>query len=243
MLKIKDIYKSFGNLQVLKGVSFELEKGKVYTLVGGNGSGKTTLFNIITGFLQPDSGTIEFKNQILNPKSPVEINKLGVARTFQDLRIIRNITVRENILLGLKRYNSSNIFNELKNFNKSDYIRVDEIIDQVSLTKEKNSLADEISYGQQKLLTLGCCLANNSEVILLDEPVAGIDKDNYKKIISLIEYISKEHKRYILQVEHNLEFIKESSDIIIFLNAGKNSIFQDYQTFLDNENVKNYYLN
>jgi branched-chain amino acid transport system ATP-binding protein len=243
MLKIKDIHKSFGEQHVLNGVSFDLEKGKVYTLVGGNGSGKTTLFNIISGFLRPDSGTIAFENQILNHKSPVEINKLGIARTFQDLRIIRIITVKENILLALKRNHSSSIFKEFKNFNKQDYNKAEEIIDQVSLTQEKDSLADEISYGQQKLLTIGCCLANNSEVLLLDEPVAGIDKDNYQKIKTLIDYISKERKRYILQVEHNLQFIKETSDHIIFLNGGKNYVFQNFQAFINNEDVKVYYLN
>jgi branched-chain amino acid transport system ATP-binding protein len=243
MLKIKDIYKSFGEQRVLNGVSFDLEKGKVYTLVGGNGSGKTTLFNIITGFLKPDSGIIEFKGKVLNHTSAVEINKLGIARTFQDLRIIRNITVRDNILLALNRNHSSSVFNEFRNFNKKDYLKVDEIIDMFSLTHEKDSLADEISYGQQKLLTIGCCIANKSEVLLLDEPVAGIDKDNYQKIKSLIEHISKEHNKYILQVEHNLEFIRESSDRIIFLDAGKDFVFENYNSFIKDPNVKKSYLN
>jgi branched-chain amino acid transport system ATP-binding protein len=243
MLKIHDIHKSFGEQKVLDGVSFELEKGKVYTLVGGNGSGKTTLFNIITGFLRPDSGNIEFRGQILNHKSSVEINKLGIVRTFQDLRIIRSITVKENILLALNRNHSSGIFKEFRNFSKQDYLRVEEIIDQVSLTQEKDSLADEISYGQQKLLTLGCCLANNSEALLLDEPIAGIDEVNYQKIRVLIDHISQEHKRYILQIEHNLEYIKESSDFIVLLNSGKNIIFQSFQSFIDNREVKSSYLN
>jgi len=243
LLKVRDIYKSFGEQKVLDGVSFELEKGKVYTLVGGNGSGKTTLFNIITGFLKPDSGIIEYKGQRLNHKSPVEINKLGITRTFQDLRIIKNLSVRENILLALNRNHSANIFKEFKKFSKQDFELADEIIEQVSLTHEKVSLADEISYGQQKLLTIGCCLANNSDVLLLDEPIAGIDKDNYQKIKSLIESIIKEHNKYVLQIEHNLEFIKETSNQIIFLNIGKDVVFEDYSSFINNKNVKNLYLN
>jgi branched-chain amino acid transport system ATP-binding protein len=243
MLKIQNIYKSFGEQEVLKGVSFELEKGKVYTLVGGNGSGKTTLFNIITGFIKPDSGTIEFKKKIISNINPVRINKLGITRTFQDLRLIKNLSIRENILLSLNRNYHSSIFKEFKNFTKHDYLKADDIIDQVSLSQEKNSLADEISYGQQKLLTLGCCLANNSEALLLDEPVAGIDKDNYQKIKSLIEHISKEHNKYILQIEHNLEFIKETSDHIIFLDAGKDFVFENYDSFINDEIVKKSYLN
>jgi branched-chain amino acid transport system ATP-binding protein len=243
MLIVRDIYKSFGEQKVLQGVSFEIEKGRVYTLVGGNGSGKTTLFNIITGFLKSDSGTVEFKNQILNHKSPVEINKLGITRTFQDLRLIKNISVRENILLALNRKHSTSIFKEFKKFTKQDYAQADEIIEQVSLSSEKDSLADEISYGQQKLLTIGCCLANDSEVLLLDEPIAGIDKVNYQKIKSLIASIIKERKKYILQIEHNLEFIKETSNHIIFLSAGKDFVFKDYNSFVDDKNVKSYYLN
>lgn len=243
MLVVKNIYKSFGEQKVLQGVTFEIEEGKVYTLVGGNGSGKTTLFNIITGFLKPDSGTIEYKDYKLNHKSPVEINKLGIARTFQDLRVIKNITVKENILLALNRNHSANIFKEFINFHKEDYKKADKIIEQVSLTQEKNSLADEISYGQQKLLTIGCCLANNSDVLLLDEPIAGIDKDNYQKIKALIETISTKHNKYILQIEHNLDFIKETSNQIIFLNTGKDFIFKDYNSFINDKTVKSYYLN
>jgi len=243
LLKVRDIYKSFGEQKVLQGVSFELERGKVYTLVGGNGSGKTTLFNIITGFLKPDSGTIEYKGQKLNHMSPVKINKLGITRTFQDLRIIKNISVRENILLALNRNHSASIFKEFMNFHKEDYKKADKIIEQVSLTQEKDSLANEISYGQQKLLTIGCCLANNSEVLLLDEPIAGIDKNNYQKIKSLIDFIIKEHNKYVLQIEHNLEFIKETSDKIIFLNSGRDLVFDNYTSFINNNDVRTYYLN
>ena len=113
----------------------------------------------------------------------------------------------------------------------------------MSLTSEKGSLADEISYGQQKLLTIGCCLANNSEVLLLDEPIAGIDKDNYIKIKSLLDSVIKEQNKYILQIEHNLDFIKETSNQIIFLIAGKDFVFEDYNSFINDENVKSFYLN
>jgi branched-chain amino acid transport system ATP-binding protein len=242
MLEIKNIYKSFGEQKILDGVSFELEKGKVYTLVGNNGSGKTTIFNIITGFLSADSGTVKFKETLLTNKNPVEINKLGITRTFQDLRIIRNITVKENILLALNRNHYTNVFSDFKNFNKQDYIIADEILEKVSLNQDKDFLADEISYGQQKLLTIGCCLANKSEVLLLDEPISGIDKNNYDKIKSLIENLSKEHIKYILQIEHNLEFIKETSDHIIYLVDGKTFVFENYSIFISDENVKTLYL-
>lgn len=243
MLKVQNIQKAFGEQKVLNGVSFELEPGKIYTLVGGNGSGKTTLFNIITGFLKLDKGTIEYRNRIINKKNPVLINKMGIARTFQDLRLITNISVRENILLALNRNHSASIFKEFRNFNKKDYIKADEIIEKVSLLKEKHALADELSYGQQKLLTIGCCLANNSQILLLDEPIAGIDKDNYQKIKSLVEAISKEEKKCVLQIEHNLDFIKETSHQILFLNDGKCLKFDDYSSFLNDNNVKTYYLN
>jgi ABC-type branched-subunit amino acid transport system ATPase component len=243
MLKIRNIYKSFGGQRVLNGVSFELEKGKVYSLVGGNGSGKTTLFNIISGFIQPDSGKIEFNNKEITNKTPYEINNLGVARTFQDLRIVQNITVRDNVLLALRRFESLNIFKEFINFKKSDYEKADSIIEQVSLTSEMNSLADEISYGQQKLLTIGCCLANDSELLLLDEPIAGIDKENYKKMRSLIESLHTKHSKCIIQIEHNLDYIRETSDEIFFLINGSETVFTSYDSFINNREVQEAYIN
>nr|MBA4405108.1 ABC transporter ATP-binding protein [Nanoarchaeum sp.] len=177
----------------------KLEAGKIYTLMGANGSGKTTLFNILTGFVKVDGGKILFNNTNITSKSPAEINKLGISRTFQDLRIINGLSVKENVLMVLEK----KMFHitKFKEFNK-----VDIILEEVSLLDHKEHLGSDLSYGQQKLLTLGCCLANNPKLLLLDEPVAGIDNVNKEKIKGIILKL-KDEGITILQVEHDLEYI------------------------------------
>jgi len=212
MLILNNIHKSFGDVCVLNGVNLSLEKGLVYTLKGGNGSGKTTLINIISGFLPPTAGTVEFKGKKIAKFAPYRLNRLGIGRTFQDLRLATQMTVYENILLAL----------ETKQFTyptKEQEKRANEILEKVSLLEKRNELAGEISYGQQKLLTIGCCIANNADLLLIDEPVAGIDKDNLLKITNLIQQLKQEGKT-ILQIEHNNDYINATSDYIFQMEKG-----------------------
>jgi ABC-type branched-subunit amino acid transport system ATPase component len=248
MLEIKNIYKSFGEQKVLQGLNMSIEQGKIYTMVGGNGTGKTTLFNLITGFLQPDKGEIWYNNKRLDKHSPVSINAKGITRTFQDLRIINQLTVKENILLSFKKNPGEKIFNSFlpnRTFKKqySDFSKkADYILKKVHLKEVENNLAGETSYGQQKLLTIGCCLANDADLLLLDEPVAGIDKDNYTRIYDLIVQLKNEGKT-IIQIEHNHDFVESLSDGIWFLNAGKAFSFENYKSFINDPIVKETYLN
>ncbi|MDR3012982.1 MAG: ATP-binding cassette domain-containing protein [Chitinispirillales bacterium] len=212
MLELKNIRKSFGDVQVLNGTNLRLREGFVYTLKGGNGSGKTTLINIISGFLKPDEGSVELKGKKIARFSPYRVNRMGIGRTFQDLRLATQMTVYENIMLALEK----------KKFaypTKEQQKRADEILEMVSLSEKRNELAGEISYGQQKLLTIGCCIANNAELLLIDEPVAGIDKDNRVKIIELVKQL-KEAGKTILQIEHHPDYIKETSDYVLQMEKG-----------------------
>ena len=246
MLEITDIHKSFGENHVLNGLNLSLDKGKIYTLIGGNGTGKTTLFNLITGFIRPDKGKIIYKRKLLNKKDPVTINHYGITRTFQDLRIINYLTVKENILLSFKHNPGEKIFNsilpdKLFEHKYNGYsVKADEIISKIHLHEETNSLAREISYGQQKLLTMGCCIANDAELMLLDEPVAGIDSKNYEHIVDLILQFKQEGKT-ILQIEHNTVFIEELSDVVLFIDKGIITRFKDYNEFKNDKTVQQAY--
>jgi ABC-type branched-subunit amino acid transport system ATPase component len=248
MLEIKNIFKSFGEQNVLQDLNMYIEQGKIYTIVGGNGTGKTTLFNLITGFLQPDSGEIWFNQKRLDNISPVRINLKGITRTFQDLRIISQLSVKENILLSFKNNPGEIVLNSIlpsiifKDQYKEYSEKADKILEKILLKEVKDNLAGEISYGQQKLLTIGCCLANDAQLLLLDEPVAGIDKDNYKRIFNLILQLKNEG-RTILQIEHNNDYIENLSDGIWFLNAGEAFLFENYKTFILDKIVKETYLN
>jgi branched-chain amino acid transport system ATP-binding protein len=248
ILKLENITKSFGETHILNGASLSFEKGKIHTLIGGNGAGKTTLFNIITGFIKPDHGKIWFLNKQIENLSPVNINKKGITRTFQDLRIITQLTVKENILLAFKDNPGEKITNAIlpsflyrKPYSLFDQ-KAELILEKVHLKELKNNLAGEISYGQQKLLTIGCCLANDAELLLLDEPIAGIDSINYKSIYDLILQLKKDCKT-ILQIEHNHKFVQDLSDTITFINEGQTYLFNDFDTFVTDPIVKKSYLN
>ena len=128
-------------------------------------------------------------------------------------------------------------------FRSSDFLtHTKQILNKIHLNEVENNLAGEISYGQQKLLTIGCCLANNADILLLDEPIAGLDKDNYKLIFDLIVELKKEEKT-IIQIEHNHNFVERLSDSIWFLNDGQATCFSDYYSFVNNPIVKANYLN
>jgi branched-chain amino acid transport system ATP-binding protein len=212
MLVLSNIIMSFGDVQVLNGIDLCLDAGRVYTLRGGNGSGKTTLFNIISAFVRPTGGTVQFKGRVLSKSTPFRVNRLGIGRTFQDLRLATQMSVSENILLALEK----RMFSFPTQGQKR---KIDEILEKVSLTDKHNELAGEISFGQQKLLTLGCCMANNADLLLIDEPVAGIDATNQSKIIALINDLKREGKT-ILQIEHNTSYIDATSDHTFTIENG-----------------------
>lgn len=247
MLETINLHKSFGENHVLNGINLSLHKNKIYTIIGGNGTGKTTLFNLITGFIKPDKGSIIFKGKEISTKHPVTINHYGITRTFQDLRLITNLSVKENILLSFKKNPGEKIFNSILppkifKFQYNEYsVMADEVLSEVHLQGVADNLAGEISYGQQKLLTLGCCIANDAQLMLLDEPVAGIDRENYSYIIELIMKL-KDSGKTIIQIEHSIEYVKNLSDKIWFFNEGCATEYDNYETFIRNKKVQEVYL-
>lgn len=213
MLVAQNIVKKFGDMSVLSNVNLSIEKGHVYTLTGGNGSGKTTLLNIISGFVLPTKGSLSFKGHNLIGLPPYKINRLGIGRTFQDLRLAMQMTVKENVMMAFEK----KMFARLSS---KQLFKVDEILERMSLANKADEPAGEISYGQQKLLTLACLLANDAELLLIDEPVAGIDQNNFTKITDLILEL-KQLGRTIIQIEHHPEYIAATSDIILYMEKGK----------------------
>jgi len=247
LLRITNIQKSFGDRAILSGLNLEFGAGKVNSLMGANGSGKTTLFNILTGFLRADKGDIYFKEKNISNCTPIEINDFGITRTFQNLRLIKGLTVKENILLSFKGNKGENIINAflprvmLKEYYDSLNETAWKIIEQVYLTDVAENKAEEISYGQQKLLTLGCGLANEAQLFLLDEPVAGINPDYREKIVALLKDIKNDGITIFL-IEHNADFISAVSDKIYFLSNGKISEFESYEDLKSDSLVQEAYL-
>jgi len=225
-LQIDGLNKNFDGVKALCDFSCALEKGKILGLIGPNGAGKTTLFNVLTGFLAADGGRIVFDGVGLHKKPAHKIANLGVARTFQDLRLIRQISVLDNVLLSFRDQPGENLFNtflqpgRVKKAERESRNTACETLDQYGLTEKIQARAGDLSYGQQKLLSLVCCLVSGAELLLLDEPVAGIAPAMIEKILEIIRDLPGEGKSVIL-IEHNMEAVMQVCNRVVFMDAGQ----------------------
>ncbi|MBK8655198.1 MAG: ATP-binding cassette domain-containing protein [Haliscomenobacter sp.] len=232
---------------ILQNLSLSLDRGEIYALMGTNGAGKTTLFNLITGFIRPQSGDIFFNEKNITQQQPFKINHLGIGRTFQDLRIITKLSVKENIILSMKENPTDNILKAMlpkcfnRNVRKILEHNANNIIEQFFLSEVQHSKASEISYGEQKLLTLASCVANGATMMLFDEPVSGIQPEYRNKIAAIIKQL-KEQGKTILLIEHNIDFITKVADKILFLHDGEISTFDNMETLRKDKQVMEAYI-
>lgn len=225
-LQAKGISKSFGGLEVVKDFEVGIRKNEITALIGPNGAGKTTLFNIITGYLRPDSGVVKAGEKVLTDLEPFEIARLGVARTFQGLRLLQQAQVLEIILLAvtppaeekfwvpfLRAYKS-------KALEKQHRERAHGLLEVVKLQGKVKSLGSELSYGQQKLLTIACALATEPEILLFDEPVSGLQPSFVEQISNMIKEFPDQGKTVVF-IEHNLDAVTELADTVIVMDEGR----------------------
>ncbi len=239
MLKITNLSKSFGSNVVLKGFSYHFKAKTVYALMGANGSGKTTLFNVLCGFLQADNAEMIFKDTNIANMLPHQVANLGMARTFQDMRLIPTLSVYDNVLLAFKNKHSEQLFSAFLPPKKHQHNKqIDDILKQTHLLEVKDSKASDISYGQQKLLNLAVALANDFDLLLLDEPVAGVQPEYREQILRLIQGFNKT----VIVIEHNPEFLEKLTDNIFFLDGGKIVAEGNYQSIKENKDVQEAYL-
>jgi ABC-type branched-subunit amino acid transport system ATPase component len=207
LLRVEDVEKRFGGLTALNKVSLNVEKGKVYGLIGPNGSGKTTLLNLVTGVLRPSAGKIYFKEIDVSGKPPHTITKMGMARTFQIPRIFPELTVEENILAVARNSNSKD--------------RLKEIFDLVDLNHLRETKARTLDYGQRKNLELARAIALNAELLFLDEPMAGLDKSTLGAISGQIRTLNKQMGKTLVIIEHHLEELMQLTDHVFVLDHGQ----------------------
>ncbi|HOG20433.1 MAG TPA: ATP-binding cassette domain-containing protein [Salinivirgaceae bacterium] len=246
-LAVSNIAKSFGDNKVLVDVSFELHAGQIAILMGANGSGKTTLFNIISGFLKQDRGLVSVNEKNVNNIPAYKINRLGITRTFQDMRLIGNLTVKQNLMLAFPQQEGEKWWKTLlqnkgiKREQEENSHKADEILKTCFIDNVTDSKASEISYGQQKLLNLACCMANEPQYLLLDEPVAGVNMAYREKLTQVIRKLKAENKALLI-IEHNTDFIQAVADRIFFLNNGWITEFENYETLKQNTQVQNAYI-
>jgi len=210
LLETRNIEKRFGGLLVLKNVSFEVKKGEILSLIGPNGAGKTSLFNILTGFLKPTSGDIFYKGRLWKDITPEKMCASGIARTFQVVKPLNGLTVLENITVGsLLKY---------KNLRQA-MRKAHEVVEYLDLLEHKDKLASSLPIGLRKKLEIAKSIATEPELLLLDEPMGGLNSGEVEEMIKLIRQF-RDNGLTIVLVEHVMKAVMNLSDRVLVLNQG-----------------------
>ena len=226
ILEVQRIRKEFDGLVAVCDVSFLAEEGQIVSIIGPKGAGKTTLFNLITNLFPSTSGKIIFKNRVISRMASHKIAELGISRTFQHIGLFKNMTTLENIMVGLHGITSYGFISSTLNtpWMKKDERAIRErslrILEKLQLAEKANTLAANLSYGDQKLLELGRTVAINPFLLLLDEPGAGLNETEKERLIQLIMHINQEGVT-ILLVEHSMDIVMRISNKIVVLNFGQ----------------------
>jgi branched-chain amino acid transport system ATP-binding protein len=220
LLRIDNVSRSFYGFTAVDGVSFEVERGELVGLIGPNGSGKTTLFNCITGLLRPSGGSVHFDDRDVTGKSPDRIYHSGMARTFQLIQMFPEMTVVENMLTAAQE-RSGTMLSRL--FRREDAVaarRADELIDYLGLTRVRDNHARDLSYGQQKLLDFGMALMPNPQLVLLDEPLAGVNPSMINQLVDRIRGLNDKGHTFVV-IEHNMDVLMSLCRRVVVLSQGR----------------------
>jgi branched-chain amino acid transport system ATP-binding protein len=226
MLKLEHISKNFGGLQVLQDVNFEVPEGGIFGLIGPNGAGKTTVFNLVTGLIRASSGTISLAGEDIGNVAPNKITERGIARTFQNIRVFKEMTLLENVIVGMHEHLKYGFADFLLNLGSYRRIEAEardralELLSWVKLEHKAHMLADSLSYGEQRRLEFARALATKPKLLLLDEPVAGMNPSEKTELMREIINI-KERGFSIFMIEHDMRFVMGLCDRIAVLNFGR----------------------
>ncbi|MFD0666984.1 ABC transporter ATP-binding protein [Ramlibacter sp. MAHUQ-53] len=221
VLKVTDIRKAYGAIQAVGGVSFEVRPGEIFGVIGPNGSGKTTLFNSMLGQITPDSGSIELNGEDVTQLGPLELNRRGVGRTFQTLQVFGKMTVRDNLIVAAQEHHGS-MFSRM--FAPSDSglgAKADALIDQFHIRHVADKKAGELSYGQQKLVDIAMAFMSDPDLVLLDEPCAGVNPSLVGGISRLLKELNQSRQGSFVVIEHNMEFVMDLCHRIMVMVEGQ----------------------
>lgn len=227
LLQVTDLARYFGGLKAVNGLSFTLDNHQIMGLIGPNGAGKTTAFNLISGTTRPSRGSVKFKGEEIVGRRPSSIVRLGLARTFQATSIYSNVTVRENILRGCFANARvgflQGLFNthQARNAQQRAAQRSDELIELLSLQAHAQQRAGSLAYGYQRRLGVAIALATQPQLLLLDEPVAGLNPEESAQFGRLLRNLAQAQQLSILLVEHHMRLVMEVCDRIVVLDHGE----------------------
>ena len=221
VLKVTNLKKAYGAIQAVGGVSFEVRPGEIFGVIGPNGSGKTTLFNSMLGQITPDEGKIELNGEDVTHLGPLDLNRRGVGRTFQTLQVFGKMTVRDNLIVAAQEHHGS-MFSRM--FAPSDSglgDKADALIDQFHIKHVADKKAGELSYGQQKLVDIAMAFMSEPDLVLLDEPCAGVNPSLVGGISTLLKDLNKTRKGSFVVIEHNMDFVMDLCHRIMVMVEGE----------------------
>lgn len=220
VLQVTDIRKHYGAIRAVDGVSFEVRPGEIFGVIGPNGSGKTTLFNSMLGQITPDSGRIELKGEDVTRLGPLELSRRGVGRTFQTLQVFGKMTVRDNLIVAAQEHQGT-LFSRM--FAPSDSglgARADALMDQFRIRHVADRKAGELSYGQQKLVDIAMAFMSEPDLVLLDEPCAGVNPSLVGGISRLLKELNQDRQGSFVVIEHNMDFVMDLCHRIMVMVEG-----------------------
>jgi branched-chain amino acid transport system ATP-binding protein len=241
LLRLTGVSKHFGKFSVIEDVNLEVAQGERHALIGPNGAGKSTLFNLITGRYFPTRGNITFKNQRIDHLPPHKVNRLGIARSFQIINIFKEMTVYENMRNAVvARHHFSLNFTQPLSSLSLVRKETEDMLNRINLTPFRNDPAGTLGYSQQRALEIGMTIAQDPELVLLDEPGAGLSPEETKEIVGLIREMTAE--KTLLIVEHDMDVVFNLADRISVLNWGRIVLTDTPDLIRNNEMVKEVYL-
>ena len=227
LLDVKNLGISFGGLRAVNAFDVQVEKGDLYGLIGPNGAGKTTIFNLLTGVYKPNEGIVKLDGNDITGKSTIEINKAGVARTFQNIRLFKELSVLDNVKVGLHNlYHYSTVEGILR---MPNYFKVEkemneramELLEVFDLDGSADILAASLPYGKQRKLEIARALATNPKLLLLDEPAAGMNPNETKELMETIRFVRDKFEMTILLIEHDMKLVAGICEKLSVLNFGE----------------------
>lgn len=227
MLEIKNLGISFGGLKAVDNFHIQIEKGQLYGLIGPNGAGKTTVFNMLTGVYKPDEGIITLDGKNITGKKTTEINKAGIARTFQNIRLFKDLTVLDNVKAGLHnhyKYSTLEGILRLPRYFKTEKAmneRAQNLLKVFGLDKVQDYKASNLPYGEQRKLEIARALATEPKLLLLDEPAAGMNPNETGELMEMIQFVRKEFDMTILLIEHDMKLVSGICEALTVLNFGQ----------------------
>lgn len=239
LLQTHSLSKSFGGIQAVNSCTFEVEKGSITALIGPNGAGKTTVFNLISGLLKPDSGRITYNGKRIDGKSPHQITRRGISRTFQISRDLQEMTLLENLIVQSPTEGFADLFKGSILKHERDHAM--ELLDFVGITHLADEKSKNLSYGQKKLMELAATLMTEPRLILLDEPAGGINPALLENILERIQLLNKQGITFLI-VEHNMDVVMNLCDPVIVMAYGTVLAKGAPQEIQDNEEVLEAYL-